>query len=309
MYERIVIATRKTRLTELIERFNSRGQAKFYIEYSGGDFREVEEEHGVFEKALEDLRKQLADYEIKIQQIDRSLLPNFDFLKDDLIITFGQDGLVANAAKYVGQQPIIAINPDPTRIDGILLPFNMKDYSRAISECLAGKQKQREITLAEAVMNDGQRLLAFNDFFIGAKSHVSARYMLRHSGAEERQSSSGIIVSTGAGSTGWLSSVFNMTDAVTRFGGGSKGRSLKMPWESSSLVYVVREPFLSRQSEIQLSVGHVNKTQPLEIESLMPTEGFVFSDGVLADYLDFTSGKKILVRPADQKAQLVIKAI
>ena len=38
MYKKLVIVTRKTRLQELVERFNTRSQAKFYIEHAGGDF-------------------------------------------------------------------------------------------------------------------------------------------------------------------------------------------------------------------------------------------------------------------------------
>ena len=52
-----------------------------------------------------------------------------------------------------------------------------------------------------ARLNDGQRLLAFNDFLIGHRTHVSARYRLTWHGRTETQSSSGILVSTGAGST------------------------------------------------------------------------------------------------------------
>ena len=63
------------------------------------------------------------------------------------------------------------------------------------------------MTMAQAELNDGQRLLAVNDLFIGARTHVSARYRLRYQGREEDQSSSGLIVSTGAGSTGWYRSL------------------------------------------------------------------------------------------------------
>ena len=65
-------------------------------------------------------------------------------------------------------------------------------------------------------MIDGQRLLAFNDLFIGARTHVSARYRVEYAGKQEQQSSSGLLVSTGAGSTGWLSSVMNMPSAVAK---------------------------------------------------------------------------------------------
>ena len=120
--DKIILVTRKTRLQELVERLNSRMQAKFYIEHAGGDFSDYEREDDAYRRALETLRRSLA-IGLKMQLLDRSLLPTFLVSDKDLVVTLGQDGLVANAAKYVGDQPIVAVNPQPDRFDGILLPF------------------------------------------------------------------------------------------------------------------------------------------------------------------------------------------
>jgi hypothetical protein len=53
MYEKITLVTRKTRLEGLIERFNTRSQARFYIEHSGGSFDFYEQEHEVYYAALD----------------------------------------------------------------------------------------------------------------------------------------------------------------------------------------------------------------------------------------------------------------
>jgi hypothetical protein len=74
---------------------------------------------------------------------------------------------------------------------------------------------QKQCDLQKQNLNDGQRLLAFNDLFIGASSHISARYKISFNQNSEEHSSSGLIVSTPAGSTGWLSSIFNMAYGVT----------------------------------------------------------------------------------------------
>jgi len=129
MYKKLVIVTRKTRLQELIARFNTRSQAKFYIEHAGGDFSDYEREDQSYARALELLRQTL-EFAIPQQMVDRSLVPTFQFQKEDLVVTLGQDGLVANTAKYVGAQPIVAVNPEPDRFDGILLPF-LPDGARA----------------------------------------------------------------------------------------------------------------------------------------------------------------------------------
>src|SRR6185503_15210422 len=160
-FDKIVLVTRKTRLEELVERFNTQAQAKFYIEHSGGDFLAYLQEHEAYERSLEMVRRAL-EIGLKIQVIERSLLPTYLFSAADLVVTLGQDGLVANTAKYVGGQPILAVNPDPERFDGILLPFQPDDLRPRLEQALLGKSSVRAVTLAEAKMKDGQRLLAFN---------------------------------------------------------------------------------------------------------------------------------------------------
>ncbi|MCE9584102.1 MAG: NAD+ kinase [Planctomycetes bacterium] len=306
MYDKIVIVTRKTRLEELVERFNSRGQAKFWIERSGGDFADYLREDDAYRKSL-DLVRRGVELGLKVQSLERGIVPTFLFTEKDLIVPVGQDGLVANTAKYAGAQPIVAVNPDPARFDGVLLPFAPEGARPAVERVLAGHARIREVTLASAALNDGQSLLAFNDLFIGARSHVSARYRLTWNGVTEPQSSSGVLVSTGAGSTGWLSSVFNMAAGLASFTGGVSGKRPTLDWEDPRLVFAVREPFASRHSKTGLVAGWVEPGRDLVIESLMPSGGAIFSDGVEADYLPFDSGRTVTVRAANKRARLVVQ--
>ena len=305
MYKKLVIVTRKTRLQELVERFNTRSQAKFYIEHAGGGFADYEREDDAYRSALEVLRRSL-EFDMPQQLIDRSLVPTFQFQKEDLVVTLGQDGLVANTAKYVMAQPIVAVNPEPVRFDGILLPFLPRQARAVVEKVIEQKAKIREVTLAEIKLNDGQRLLAFNDLFIGARSHVSALYRIRCREEAEVQSSSGVLVSTGAGSTGWLSSVFNMVSGIASFSGGREVQPIRLPWEDRRLIYVVREPFVSRHSRAGLVTGMLESGEELVLESLMPSGGVVFSDGMEADFLQFNSGAIATVRAAEQRARLVV---
>ena len=304
-FEKVVLVTRKTRLAELIERFNTRAQAKFYIEHAGGDFAEFEREDEAYQRSLDVVRRSI-EVGLKVQTIDRDLVPTFTFLPEDLVVTLGQDGLVANTAKYVGRQPIVAVNPDSERFDGILLPFLPQQVNRAVDGVLNRRCRVRAVTLAEAKLNDGQRLLAFNDLFLGAQSHISARYHIRWNKSEEPQSSSGVLVSTGAGSTGWMSSVFNMASGVAKLVGGGVVNSLRLDWEDPRLLFVVREPFVSRHSQANIVAGILQQRQALQLESLMPSGGVIFSDGIEADYLQFNSGSMATIRAADETAQLVV---
>ena len=305
MFKKLVIVIRKTRLQELIERFNTRSQAKFYIEHAGGDFSDYEREDNAYRRALSLLRVDL-DFGLPQQLLDRALLPTFEFRDEDVIVALGQDGLVANTAKYAGCQPIVAVNPEPTRFDGILLPFRASEAKTAVAKVIDGRAAIREITLAEVQLNDGQRLLAFNDLFIGAHSHISAQYRIEHKKRSEIQSSSGVLVSTGAGSSGWMSSVFNMAAGVARFCGGTLGGAVRLPWEDRHLLYVVREPFVSRHSQASIVAGMLEQGEELILESFMPTAGVIFSDGIESDFLQFNSGSVARLHAAAQKARLVI---
>lgn len=306
-YEKIVIVTRKTRLEGLIERFNTRAQTRFYIEHSQGNFELYEREHETYYAALATLRKSLQGL-AKIQVIERAFLPNFLFAATDLVVTIGIDGLVVNTAKYLDEQPLVAVNPDPEHIDGILLPFSVGEAPAAVRQVLDGQMRIRPVTMAEASLNDGQTLLAFNDLFIGRHDHISARYRIQANGHQENHSSSGILVSTGAGATGWLSSLFNMANGMLTFFGNGRQR-LQFPeltWETDQLVFVVREPFVSKTSAAGIICGIITPDEPLMLESTMPEGGVIFSDGVTADYLSFNAGTQAQICLAQHKTQLVV---
>lgn len=305
MFEKVVLVTRKTRLSELVVRFNTKKQAKFYVERAGQDFTGFEEEDDTYRRAVDALRAQL-DVGLPVQQVDRSLVPTFLFTGKELVVAVGQDGLVANVAKYVGAQPLVGVNPDPERFDGVLLPFLPTKARGAVLRVLEGRGNFRHVQLAEARLGDGQRLLAFNDLFIGARTHVSARYQLRFGGKEEAQSSSGVLVSTGAGSSGWLSSVFALARALTQQTGGVPGQPWKLGWEEARLAFVVREPFVSRHSRADLVGGFVTEQDELVLESRMPQGGVIFSDGMEEDFLTFGAGATARIRPSEQRARLVV---
>jgi len=304
-FDKVVLVTRKTRLMELVERFNTRGQAKFYIEHAGGGFDEYEREDAAYRRALEIVRRAV-EVGLQIQVLDRALVPSYVFLPSDVIVTLGRDGLVANTAKYAAGQPIVAVNPDPERFDGVLLPFSAEQAGAALLRTLAGRHRARAVTLAEARLADGQRLLAFNDLFIGARSHVSARYRLRWKSSEEAQSSSGVLVSTGAGTTGWMSSVFQMVSGIAQWTGGTPVRPLRFEWDDPRLIFVVREPFVSRHSAAAIVTDVIAPGERLEIDSTMPTGGVIFSDGVEADHLAFDSGARVAIGAAADSAHLVV---
>jgi hypothetical protein len=304
---KIILITRGTRLDDLIARFNTPGQAKFYVEHLGANFTDYEIEHRNYKAAVRDTEEQLRLLG-RVQVLDRAFLTNFMFGKEDVVVVLGQDGLVANTLKYLQEQPVIAVNPDPSRWDGVLLPFKVKDISKIVVDIFAQKRSVREITMVKADLNNGQILYGVNDLFIGPRSHMSARYQISIGQKQEQQSSSGIIVSTGLGSTGWLKSILAGARGIgNTFGRGFEPDILKsFRWESDYLYYTVREPFPSKTSSATLVFGKVTPKEPMKLLSQMPENGVIFSDGIEADYLEFNSGTQAVVTPAEKKGHLVV---
>lgn len=323
--ERVIIVTAQTRLQQLKKKFNTVAQTKFYLDNMGGDFEELEQEDNVMNLSIGQAQKKLRETS-KTKIITREYLPNYIFSDKDVVVVIGQDGLVANTAKYATNIPIIGVNPDPSRYDGVLLPFNTDNINEVVEQVLKGNYEAKNVTMAEAKLNDGQRLLAFNDLFIGPQTHRSARYNLTFGKQTEAQSSSGIIVSTGAGATGWLSSLINMANGISdTFGNPQNNRpssiskvkgkfsipptqsiqQQQLAWDTDRLVFVVREPFLSRMSKISMSAGSIYKNQSLKIESMMSEGGVIFSDGIESDFLGFNSGTIAEIGVAKEQAHLV----
>ncbi|OAI25592.1 MULTISPECIES: hypothetical protein [Methylomonas] len=300
---RFILVMRKTRLQELIERFNTWPQARFYLEHNQVDAQDYLDEHDLYQRRLQEAERTLKALG-RFQLLERRLLPNYQFGPTDIVVTIGQDGLVANTLKYLEGQPVIAINPDPDRWDGKLLPFEIGELQSVVTRTLAGKSACKTITFAEARTNDGQRILAVNDLFVGPKSHTSARYLLSWNGREETQSSSGIIISTGFGSTGWFQSILAGALGVS----GSESHPLKkgFAWHEQRLQFTVREPFPSRTTGTSLVFGAITLATPLKLESQMPENGVIFSDGIETDYLAFNSGTVVTISLAATQGQLIV---
>jgi len=326
---KIVLITRPTRLGELIVRFNTVAQARFYVEHLGADFSDYQREDVTYRLALQQAQTSLATLG-RVQTVDRGFLPNFAFGPDDFVVTLGQDGLVANTLKYLNGQPVVGINPDPARWDGQLLPFRVGDIPKILPEVFARRRQTKLVTMVKGTLNNAQTMYAVNDLFIGPKSHASARYLIQVGEMSEAHSSSGVIVSTGLGSTGWLKSLLTGAAAITQSAGTARAQhamqlhlsnerhgrqppgrlklnvKTEFAWDSDYLRFTVREPFPTRNTGATLVFGKVTAREPLTLISQMPENGVIFSDGIEKDFLEFNSGTKAVITVAERKGVLVL---
>ena len=302
---KVVIIKRKTRLEELKIRYNTFEQAKFYVEHLGADFGDYEKEHKNYYDALETVRR-YAETNARVQEIDRDYIPNMIFGENDIVVALGQDGLVANVLKYLNGQPLIGVNPDIERYDGILLPFEAGDLQSMIPRVILGTYSKKQITMAQASTKDGQVLYAVNDFFLGINNHTSARYNINFNGSVENQSSSGVIISTGIGMTGWHRSVMAEFRGMARAFNLGGFEEPVYEWDAKRLVFQVREPYPSRFTQAEMVYGEVTPDDSLTFVSNMAEGGVIFSDGILDDTIEFSAGMEVRVGIADRVGCLVV---
>lgn len=306
-FERIVLVTRQTELEALVERFQTRSQAEFYLTQSGQGFEPIAERHHRYDQSLQAVKQALPSG-IKHHIIERRDLIRYRFESGDIVVALGQDGLVANIAKYLDGQPLIAVNPDPKSIDGILLPIQVSGFGRTLQRTLSESARIQAVTMAEAVTSDGQRIRATNDLFIGTRSHVSVRYRIECNGQAEEHSSSGLIVSTGVGSTGWLRSVYAGAIGVARSIAPEIQLIAPPPvaWDARELIFNVREPWPSMNTGADLVCGRITAGQKLNLTSRMPLGGVIFGDGMEKDFIEFNSGTDVSIGIALQSLTLVL---
>ena len=295
---RVVLVTRKTPLELLIERYGALGQAAFDIRSRGQDMGRQEEMHELFQAGLNDVIEAIPPDRHRAR-VDRDALDRFLFAPDDLVVMIGQDGLVPNTAKYLQGQLAIGINPDPTHYDGILCPHPPSAagelFAWAETRHTPGYRVERRV-MAEAQREDGQKLLALNEVFIGHRSHQSARYRICLGKREERQSSSGVIVSTGTGSTGWARSISLQRELDATPPGVEERR----------LACFVREPWPSVATGTELTFESIGPKEQLVIVSEMGEGGVVFADGIESDRIEFLDGQTLEVQIASQALNLVM---
>ncbi|MGI4799095.1 MAG: sugar kinase [Janthinobacterium lividum] len=294
---RLVLVTRETEYEGLMARHATRGQAAAFLKRRAQSLDGMEAQREHLQAMLSEIRAAVPK-DWRVASVRRAELDRFLFGPEDVVVAVGQDGLVANLAKYLDGQPVIGVNGDPARNPGILVPHTAADAALLLGHAAAGPLPTEARTMVRAEMDDGQVLLALNEVFVGHASHQSARYSLRHAGQEEAQSSSGLIVASGTGATGWAMSI-----------GRATGVAVDLSPGEPAAMFLVREPWPSQVTGVELNAGRLARGDMLIIVSRMNQGGVVFADGMEGDRLDFAWGRTLQVSVADRQLQFVPGAV
>lgn len=268
---------RRTELEELCERHVTLGAVEFFLGSRGQGIEPLLAADREQHRTLEEVAA-LVPGAWRSALVERSELTRFLFEPDDIVVVIGPDGLVANVAKYLSGQLVVGINPQGA---GVLCRQSV--HTLALMFKGAGVPTE-ERWLVEAVLDDGQRLRALNEIYIGDRGHQSSRYVLGVAGNREEQSSSGVIVGTGTGASGWLASLWRQSRPAF---------ALPAP-TARDLAYFVREPW--PLGGMGTSLVHGLMSDGEEVELVSRGRLVVFGDGLETDFLRLEWGQRLVVR-------------
>ncbi|MFG2717915.1 hypothetical protein ACGFW5_06360 [Streptomyces sp. NPDC048416] len=293
---RAVLVHRASEYEELLARHGTHGQADFFLSTRGRSIREVADRHHRTLRALADVAAAIPPT-WRQARVERADLDRFLFAPQDVVVVVGQDGLVANAAKYLAGQPVIGVDPEPGRNPGVLVRHRPSATAKLLSSAASHGRTVEELTMVEAYTDDGQRLLALNEIYLGAPSHQTARYRIgpdHPDATSEAHASSGVLVGTGTGATGWLRSLWRQRADAPALPGRADPR----------LVWFVREAWPSPVTGTSLVEGELSRSERLRI-TVESDRLVAFGDGMENDALDLTWGQSVRVGVSDTALRLV----
>lgn len=283
---RAVVVTRPSELDQMLARHATRGQVDFFLRTRNRSLEQLDQTHDLLDNAVRTVVASIPT-NWRRANVSRDDLPTFAFAPEDIIVVVGQDGLVANVAKYLTGQPVFGVNPDPATNAGVLVPLTPPEAASLID----GHPTFRQLTMARATTDDGQDLLALNEIYFGHASHQSARYSLSSGGSTVRQSSSGLIAATGTGATGWAASI-------------SRERHSRMTLpgpEDRNLVWFAREPWPGPGLDADTNEGLISDELVVTCTS---DQLVLFADGLESDRIAVTWGQDVRITCADQRLML-----
>ncbi|MFT4623367.1 MAG: hypothetical protein ACI8PZ_002023 [Myxococcota bacterium] len=282
MEPRVVLVTRPTAYDALLAQHATPGQVRWFLSTRGQSIDPLLAAHRAQGDAVATVLRAVPPT-WRHTRVGRDFLDRFLFDPEDVVVAVGQDGLVPNVAKYLSDQPVIGINPDPTAFDGVLVRHLPAAAADVLRDVHAGRARLEARTMLRARTDDGQELRALNEVFVGHRTHQSARYTLSIGGQQERHSSSGLIVSTGTGSTGWAKSIH-----------AARGSSLTLPApEDPSLAFFVREAWGSVATGTAMQEGLLADAA-LAVVSEMD-HGVVFGDGIEQDAIALPWAREVTI--------------
>lgn len=219
--------------------------------------------HNAHSKSLETIVEVLTARGLSFDSVPRgqATRPEDDY---DLVIVVGGDGTLLDLSHRILSTPVLAINSDPSSSVGYFCAGAADEFERLLDSTLAKKLDATLLSRFSVSINgESKTPPVLNEILICQLNPAAvSSYFLKIDGYEEGHKSSGIWVSTPAGST-----------AAIRSAGG-----MVMPLGSQNVQFVVREPYITNKRNYRQLKGIRPFGSEIEIVSKMQ-EGRIYVDG------------------------------
>ncbi|MBU43648.1 MAG: NAD+ kinase [Spirochaetaceae bacterium] len=268
-----VICIKRTKWQRDLERYGDQDFLKRIYDLQNHAFEKVHSSH---ERQIQNLEK-LQSHLPEAQYIFREDLVAFEPKPGQTLISLGGDNHFVYCARFAGNEPILAINSDPATSTGSLLYFDTESFLKKLERWKDPSTpiqpeitRQEAWTMIEAELQypDGRIIrtgpciseISIRNAFPDAMS----RYVLSvEDEPPEEQKSSGLLIATGAGSTGWFRNC--LPPSIQRTSRATFGR------EDPSYRIVAREPGFKAGRKYRYRYRNL-ETQQLRVISEMDGE-------------------------------------
>ena len=208
----------------------------------------------------------------------------------NLIVTVGGDGTALMTSHYIRAGALLGVNSAPGDSVGHFCSVNRTNFAERLDAILNTSWSPIELARLQVLFDDKPLPeLALNDVLIAHPiPAATTRYLIEIGARAEEHRSSGIWISTAAGSTAGILSA------------GGKRMNLR----SRQMQYLIRELYREPEREYQLTRGQISPDTELTIASKMP-EGRLFIDGARTAY-EFPFGTRAHIKIADQSLRIFL---
>lgn len=211
--------------------------------------------------------------------------------KASLVITVGGDGTVLIASHFVKKEPILGIKSFGKQSVGYFCAATRETMKSYINDIISDRRKPIPLHRLQVIIN-GHKIKepALNDVLFSHSMPASTtKYLLKIGNKKEEHKSSGVWISSAAGST-----------AAMAAAGGKR-----LPLKSKRFEYLVREPYMPNK-KYSLLGGTLNPGASVEIIS-RSQNGTVSIDGSIIQY-PAPDGTKVVVKSAKEPCWIFWKS-
>lgn len=240
-------------------------------------------------KSVDEVKKLIEKLDLDYVSVEVRNLKK-DLFNVDLVITAGGDGTFIRAASYLKETPILGINSEPEFSEGALTSLDDSELN-ILKEILKGDYSILKRQRIKVILN-GKELdqLALNDVYVGSTTHYhSSRYVIDFKGNQEEQRSSGILFSTGSGSSAWYKSAGgNIFDA-----------------NEKKIKFLVREPFSGRVFQPKIIREEILEGEKVKVISKRHEGGVISLDSNF--HSDFNIPDKVEIQLSEFPLKVIVR--